>query len=202
MVLPFDVYNGGGSLCFLSIYATLCSLYCDVQFAKATVKWFALSDEFVDFALLTTMAFIHLERYGCSLFPLLYAACYLQHVQRALVADSNVVVTMAWRIWDPGIDSQDRPPVPPHASIGSIRSTPTRATMALPFALALAVGIYLSLRPPCGRHMQLIVLQILGGMISYVYQRPARRFQLFTWSLLRRQWDPGIPTPNVLRLPV
>jgi len=83
MVLPFAHPHDGRSYLFisLSIYATLCSLYLHhVQSAEATIRWVALRDDFADFALLTTMAFIEF----------------------ALPA-GNSVVTMARLIWDPGI---------------------------------------------------------------------------------------------------
>jgi len=49
----------------------------------------------------------------------------------------------------------------------------TASELRLAVVLAVVGGVESLTQSVCGRHMQLIVLQMLGGMISYDYQRPA-----------------------------
>jgi len=95
MAIPFALAVGGYSLIlFLSIYATSCSLYLLVQSAKATVRWFALGDDF-DFA---TMASVMMTAVRALLLIL------------TMPSASTMTVTMAMTvirlIWDPGIASR------------------------------------------------------------------------------------------------
>jgi len=194
MALPFAL-DGGGYFIFLSIYATLCSLYLhQVQCTEDPLDF--------DVSIMTT------DRSMSSLLT------WLPILLTVTMASTMLTARRRRRLWDPG-RSHPMASLYPMAWIDVMESSPSLSmsvllTWSLLFAVTMASTMLTAHLTPrrrtarwypgiselrgyhdgtagtclvtvdrdvvgvCGRHIQLIVLQ--RWMISYVYQRPASRF--------------------------